>query len=289
MLPETKTGYKYLFVVIDLATDEFDMEPIKTKEPTNVLAALKTMFKRKYLKKPYATLTTDNGTEFKGVFHKYLYDESILHKTSEPSRHKQLANVESLNKTLGRLLNGYMNKKEEETKKVFKEWDEPLNVIRVELNKLRKKDEQDIFTFKYKIPKSTTPKYNVGDIVYHVSEIPKSALNHNQNTSNFRMGDYRWDRTPRKITKILYYTGDNPLRYLLDNMDHVSYAEYELMKAKETVNKFVVKKIIDKKVMNKITYYKIWWKNSLKKDSTWEPEKTLIEDGLQNLINMYNN
>jgi hypothetical protein len=88
-------------------------------------------------------------------------------------------------------------------------------VIRVELNKLRKKDEQDIFTFKYKIPKSTTPKYNVGDIVYHVSEIPKSALNQNQNTSNFRMGDYRWDRTPRKITKILYYTGDNPLRYLL--------------------------------------------------------------------------
>ncbi len=279
MLPETKKGFKYLLVVVDLATDEFDIEPIKTKEPEVVLNGMKAMYKRNHIKKPFSSIRTDSGSEFKGVFHKYLYDESILHKISEPSRHKQLANVESLNKQLGRLLNGYMNAKEEKTKKVFKEWDEAIDIIRNDLNQYRKKPEQDIFTYKYPSIKKGNPKFKIGEIVYHISEVPKNALNQNQNTSSFRMGDYRWDKTPRKIVKILYYSGDNPFRYLLDNMEHVSYAEYELMKAKgEETNKFIVKKILDKKSVNKKIYYLVWWKGYLKKDATWEPKDNLIKD-----------
>ena len=30
-LPTTKKGYKYLLVVVDLATNEFDLEPLKDK------------------------------------------------------------------------------------------------------------------------------------------------------------------------------------------------------------------------------------------------------------------
>ena len=48
------------------------------------------LFTRDYIKKPYASLKKDGGTEFKGIFHKYLYDNDILHKAG-------LANVESLN------------------------------------------------------------------------------------------------------------------------------------------------------------------------------------------------
>ena len=45
--------------------------------------------------------------------HAWLYDQNILHSVGEPNRHNQLANAENLNKTLGRLLAGYMNSKED--------------------------------------------------------------------------------------------------------------------------------------------------------------------------------
>jgi len=40
-LPTAKFGFKYLFCIVDLATDEFDIEPIKNKEPATVLKAMK--------------------------------------------------------------------------------------------------------------------------------------------------------------------------------------------------------------------------------------------------------
>ena len=108
-LPETKQKYKYLLTMCDLATDEFDFEPMKTQEPSETLSAMQNIFKRQYLKKPYATIATDGGTEFKGVFTKWLFNESIYHKVAEPFRHKQMSSIENLNKQLGRILNGYMN------------------------------------------------------------------------------------------------------------------------------------------------------------------------------------
>lgn len=36
-LPTAAFGYKYLFVIVDLATHKFDIEPMKNKEPTTVL------------------------------------------------------------------------------------------------------------------------------------------------------------------------------------------------------------------------------------------------------------
>ncbi len=110
-LPKTKNGYRYLLVIVDLFSREFDIEPLKNKEPKNVLDAMKKCFGRKHLNKTYASLRTDSGNEFKGVFHKWLFDNNILHKVALPNRHKQLSTVESLNKQLGRLFNGYMNKK----------------------------------------------------------------------------------------------------------------------------------------------------------------------------------
>ena len=167
-LPETKKGYKYLLSVVDLATDEFDIEPLINKTPDAVLEEFKKMIKRTYIKKPYASVRTDNGTEFKGVFHKWLYDDSILHKVNLPNRHKQMANVEHLNKQLGRLFNGYMNKKEEETGEVYKEWTDILVFVRKELNKIRKKqinyniDNIPIFDYK----KAGKPKFKIKDLVH---------------------------------------------------------------------------------------------------------------------------
>jgi hypothetical protein len=86
---------------------------------------------------PQASIRTDNGTEFKDVFHKWLYDHNIFHRFGEPYRHQQMANVERLNYELGKIFNGYMNQKEIETGQEYREWPDILDYVRTELNKER--------------------------------------------------------------------------------------------------------------------------------------------------------
>ena len=126
-LPTTAKGYNRLLVMVDLATDEIDFEPTKNKSADTTLKAMKVIFKRPYLNKPYASIRTDSGTEFKGAVKKYLYEESILHSVSLPGRHRQTANVESANKQIGRFLNAYMNTVENKTGSVYREWTDIIN------------------------------------------------------------------------------------------------------------------------------------------------------------------
>ena len=277
-LPETKKKFKYLLVVVDLATNDFDIEPMKDKEPSTTLASMKAMFKRKYIKKPEASIRTDGGTEFKGVFQKYLFDESIIHKVAEPARHKQMANVENLNRQLGRLFNGYMNSKEEETGKVYREWTDVLDVVRSELNAFKHKDGKDPYTHEYPVPKFREAKYKEGDIVYHISEVPLNALGKKQTTEKFREGDYRWSLVPRKIVKVVVYPGKVSHRYILDTKPNVSYADFELKPAREEVEKFTIKELIGKKSVRGKVFYKVWWNKYKKAESTWEPRENLLKD-----------
>ena len=58
-MPETKNKNKYILVIVDLATNEFDIEPLKNKSAEDVLLGSKKIFKRSYLKVPYASIRTD--------------------------------------------------------------------------------------------------------------------------------------------------------------------------------------------------------------------------------------
>ena len=277
-LPQDKNGYKYCFVVVDLATNEFDIEPLKNKEPGTVLKAFQSMFKRNYIKKPYASVRTDAGNEFLGVFHKWLYDHDILHRIAKAGRHRQLANVESLNKQLGRLFNGYLNQKATLLGHDYTEWTDVVDLIRTDLNKLRLKKTDDPTTHKYPIPDLEVPnKYEIGDIVYIKLDEPQNVLGHKE-IGRFRMGDMRYDKVPRKITKILYYSGKVPYRYMVTGINNASFDEYDLMKAKEEVEKYVVREIIGKKRIKKKIYYLVWWRKYLKKDATYEPKDELMKD-----------
>lgn len=279
-LPTTTQGYKYALVVVDLATDEFDIEPLKNKEPKTVLAAFKSMFKRPHIKKPYASVRTDAGNEFKGVFAKYLYDESILHSVAKPGRHTQLANVESLNKQLGRLFNGYMNKMEEETGAAYRNWTDILGAVRTKLNAYRKKtypaDAPYTHNYQFPIILNNKNKYKVGDMVYIKLDQPQDALG-NRVHGTFRAGDMRWDRIPRKITHMFYYAGhkSTTYRYLVSDIKNATFSESQLKPAKEKEQKWVVRSIIGKrKVRNKIEYL-VWWKGFPKNEATYEPAESL--------------
>ena len=287
-LPETKQGYKYCLVMTDLSNGDFDISPLKTKEPSEVLKGMKAMFKRKFIKEPYASIQTDAGNEFNGVFAKWMYDESIYHKVALPNRHSQMSNVESLNKQLGRLFNGYMNRMEEETGKTYKEWTDPIDIIRVELNKYRKKElPKHWVDYPYEdIDPTKKALFKEGDVVYRLLEAPHNSLGHAQSTKAFRMGDTRWDiKQPRKIVQVLPYAGDIPFRYMLEGIPNASFTEAQLKLTKdEKQSKYIVKKILDKKKEKNKLFYLIWWKGYLKKDATWESKASLIEDGLAETI-----
>ncbi|MCP4060069.1 MAG: transposase family protein [Pseudoalteromonas sp.] len=226
-LPITKKNNAYLLVVVDLWSDEFDFEPIKNTQSKEVLKAFKKMIKRKHLNLPYASVQTDGGPEFKGSFNEFLESKNILHRTTKKGRKTQNANVESLNRVLGRLINGYMNTIELKTKKKFVEWDnnKVLNIIREELNILRKKPDgkKELKDYDYK----ATPKYKVGDLVNYALDVPKNALDEDLK-GNFREGDIRFSIKPKEIKKVLRYPGDIPYRYILKYIPNASYTEQQL-------------------------------------------------------------
>jgi hypothetical protein len=198
------------------------------------------MFDRKYLNKPYASITTDQGTEFSGVFNDYLYDESIFHKVTKPGRHQQLGNIDSLIKQLGRLFNGLMNKQEMKTGKVSKAWVKYIPVVRDGLNKARLKKLPDNYD-EYEYPPLDLPtdkkgkiiknKYKIGDHVHVALDKPESVLGKKQTGTKFRTGDARFDSKARKIIKVLYYNRKNTYRYLVQGIKNVSYAESDMFLA----------------------------------------------------------
>lgn len=292
-LPETKNGYEFLFVCVDLSSNKFDIEPMKTRDAKSALQAYKKCIEREYIKDPKFTIQSDNGKEFMGEFHQYFKDKSILHNMIRPYRHKQNSVVEALNKALGRIFNGYMNMKEEETEEVYKEWDEIIDFVRKELNEYRSSKE-----FKKNQPKSepiefigykVKSKYKIGDIVFVKNEVPKNALNNDQSTKQFRVGDYRYSSTPRKIIDIFIYPKPVNFRYKVTGINDCSFVASELLKSKEKQEKYDVKKITEKKIIKGRVHYKVLWKGYTAKDATFEPRTNLIEDGFKKMIDEFEN
>ena len=96
-----------------------------------------------------------------------------------------------------------MNAKEAETGKIYREWDKVLKQIITALNS-RKRPDENPYKKQYPLPTEKTPKFKIGDIVIYKLEVPRNALNNNQPTNNFRVGDYRWNyKAPKEIKK--YY------------------------------------------------------------------------------------
>eukprot|EP00981_Chlorochromonas_danica_P013998 scaffold7211_cov247-Ochromonas_danica.AAC.14 len=140
-----------------------------------------------------------------------------------------MGNVESLNRQLGRLFNGYMNKVEEKTGKPCKNWTDIVGVVRTKLNAARKKTlPDDINEHEYPVPQDTEkigkteyykrikPKYQVGQHVYRYLDHPTNALGKKQPTAARREGDYNWSKDPKEIVQIITMGGRGPVyRYIL--------------------------------------------------------------------------
>ena len=262
-LPTDKFGFCKLLVICDIATDAFDIEKMKGETAEETMSAFHKMQKRGIVKIPYASMLTDGGSSFKGPFHKYLYEHGVDHRVARVGRHHQLSNVDSLCRQLGDIFNGIMNKKEAETGKQSKAWTHAIDEVRERLNEYRRKRGMrmpaDITTYEYPIfdnlvlPKKkikkkggdieedmTTyptdglkykrikPKYKEGDLVNVLLQEPHTMTGKKQSTKQWRMGDLRLEKKKRKVLKVLYFSGPNPYRYLIEGLSNASYTEQEL-------------------------------------------------------------
>lgn len=277
MLPTTEKGYKYCLTVVDIWSNYMDFEPMKGKTSKECLDALLKIFKRNYIDKPKASLKTDSGTEFQGVFTQWLRNRGIAHLQSLPNRHKQIANVENLNKQLGLIFLTYLTDKSISLGYEYTNWDDIVNDVRRELNaiKTHRKDENP-YTYPMAKPNITSPpKYNENDLVYRILEKPE-GIGGNKEYGNFRVGDRRYDLIPRKIKKVFLY--ENNWRYMLNGFENVAYAEAELLPAKEKEEMYEVESIRDEKKDKNKVFYLIKWKGYKVNESTWEAKTELLKD-----------
>ena len=77
---------------------------------------------------------------------------------------------------------------------------------------------------------------------------------------------------------------------MLHELPHVTCTGEELIKVNEPKeDTYEVREIIDHKTVNKKRFYKVWWRGYLKRDSAWELESDLIQDGLSDYIEFYEN
>lgn len=281
-MPTTKEGYNRLLVVTDMWTRAFDIEPLSNKSADVVRKAYQSMLRRPYLQPP-AYIKTDGGSEFA----KLGGDKRTMHLTGLPYRHNNQAAVERLNQSLGRVFNGYMNKVEEKTGKVYRNWSDIIDFVRTELNKVRyRKPESNLPS---KTPDlSRQPKFQAGELVHRKLEYPENALGHKQPTATFRTGDYRYERHPRKVVVIRQMNEKPWFRYFLEGIPQTSFAEWELLKSttQDGETRFVVHKLVDRMRRNRQTHYKVRWKGYTKKHDSWEPESRLRED-VPELIESY--
>ena len=99
--------------------------------------------------------------------------------------------------------------------------------------------------------------------------------------TKFRQGDRLYSIETREIVDILYYPSEPFFRYKLKDMPNVSYSAYDLKLSEHQDNYYAVREIIGMKTVKKEKFFLVWWKKQLKKNSTWESEKQLIEDGFE--------
>ena len=135
MMPNDE-GYRYILVVVDVATRKTDAEALKSRDSKSVLDAFKKIYARKTLSVPLG-LEVDAGTEFEGNVAHWFREKKIPIRVAQPGRSRQQAIVERRNQFIVQGLNKRMSAQELLTGKTSREWVDDLPVLIRVLNKNR--------------------------------------------------------------------------------------------------------------------------------------------------------
>jgi len=274
-------GYRYLLVVVDIATRIVDAEPLKSKDSPEVKNALVKIYKRKYLNKP-KRLEVDLGTEFKGAFKNY-FEKLFKIVTKVAGRHRQQAVVENKNYQIGKILNTRMLVEEVNNHIDSRSWVDIVPKVIELLNFYFAHEAKDIDPLtSVKADEYSGELLDVGTKVRYQLDNPETYVEGERLHGTFRAGDIRFSKSIHEITQIYLRPGQPPM-YQLDNDKSVAYTKYQLqvVNANEVApsvasqKKFVIKKLLKRfKLKNKIYFEVLWYDDS----KTNEPRTELIKD-----------
>ena len=218
-LPDDK-GYRYLLMVVDMATKRVAGRPLKNKKAANVLKGLKDIYK-KDMDVP-SIFHVDSGKEFMGPVTTWLKSQGMLVRTAATQRHSQQAVIEAQNKIVGGIIMKLELNQELESGETSTEWVSFLPTILDTMNEHAKKPPKG--------KKATQPKgaickgyecklLDVGTLVRVALDYPISGAlqkgKHQKVGFGFRTGDIRWSIKGYKIKNILLHPGQ-PVRYVVE-------------------------------------------------------------------------
>lgn len=273
-------GYRYLLVVVDIATRTCDAEPMKTRDSKTTRIAMTKIFKRKIVQQP-ARLEVDDGSEFKGEF-KAHFDKFLEIFVKEAGRHRQQSVVESKNHTIGDILNKRMLAEEMNNEEESHSWvDIVPNVIRL-VNKHYahaarvidgKTPERVDNSNKNILPEGTEVRYQLDN--------PERYVDGKKLHGTFRAGDVRWSKDTYEITRF-YLRPDQPPMYQVGGDKKVAYTRNQLQVVKTHAlppttgqNRWTIDRLLRRYTKKGLVVFDVKWTDG---STTTEPRKTLIKD-----------
>lgn len=224
-LPDDE-GYNYIFVIVNIATNNMDCEPQMTKTMLETSESLKTIYKRKVITNQIRFLQTDQGSEFKNeLFTKFCSENDIELHFASTRRKNQMAKVEWMIGLLTKFLYKQMSVNSYADGNWNKKWVKYVVPVKDEINKYYAekfdRKEQMLKYFQYQ------PYMNeidnlipIGTKVYPMLFKPVDVFDDGRRLfGNFRHGDFRFDlNNPCKIKEWIIRAG-RPIRYLLETLD----------------------------------------------------------------------
>jgi hypothetical protein len=279
-LPEDD-GYKYVLVVVDIATRLTDAEPLKTKNANDVKNALIKIYKRRILKMP-KRIEVDAGAEFKGVFKTY-FDKYTDVYSKIAGRHRQQSVVESKNHLIGNTLNHRMLAEEINNEEASHSWVDILpNVIKLINQHYAHNPPNTADDLPIRTDKFSSAILDIGTPVRVMLDNPINYVDGSRLHGHFRAGDIRWENQIRHVTR-LFLRPDQPPMYQVDSNPKVAYTKYQLQVVRENEaapvaagqKRFTISRLVKRfKKDNKIFFRVLWGDGSF----TNEPRAMLIKD-----------
>ena len=292
-LPEDD-GYKYLLVVVDLATHKTDFEPLQNKLSRTVATAINKIYSRrvtdgKYLSSTPKVLEVDDGSEFKGDFARVFKFKNVKIRNKVAGRHRQQATVESMNGIISRLVQRRMLAEEITHNETSRSWVDILPKLRQLINKHYAHEPRPMADGNTDIrcKKDTCNVLDVGTRVRVKLDNPKDLVTNKTLHGKFRVGDIRWENKIRTITRI-FLRPNQPVMYQVDNNDNVAYTKLQLQVVGDDEvqpnmegNRLMeVKQILKKLKKKNRVYYEILWSD----DTTSEEPRTQLIKEIPDMI-----
>ena len=297
-------GFRYLMVVVDVATRLTDAYPMKKKDQQSVIKGFTTIYSRplppkkgkgnplkeRILNKPTA-MQTDDGAEFTGKEpRQYFKDNGIALRVGKPGRSRQQAMVETRNGMINRFITARQNEEEGVTGEYATGWVEDIPLIVQLLNEdlgrlppstmtvgdepICTKSEKWKERGKGSKRAAQMPVCDLlpeGTKVRAILDKPVSIATGKQVYGGFRVGDARWEKQVRTIAQQILKPGNPPL-YLLSGRKNVAYtrAQLQLVDEKESKpsakNVAVTKFKIDEILNDKMDFFS----NKKKKEKVYQ-------------------